>query len=105
MKHRFRHRSSCTRPVLPFRGEWGIRKELRKMRDEIYPLIKTWAIKAAEQHMLAWRKQPQKLLSLRPRPSLPPGKSSALASRDVAAIVPKKLAMSRKPRSSRSLAK
>lgn len=103
MKHRFRHRASCTRPVLPYRREWGVRKELRAMRDEIYPLIKTWAIKAAEQHMLSWRKQPQKLLSARPRPSLPLGKSRALVSRDVAASVPKKLTMSKKRRPSRAL--
>lgn len=101
MKHRFRHRASCTRPVLPFRSDWGIRRELRQMRDEIYPLIKIWAIKPAEQHMIAWRKQPQKLLSSRPRPGLPPGKSNALATMNSAPIVPRKLTMSRKRASPR----
>ena len=40
--------ASCVRPHLPYRGEWGIRKELRQMRKEIYPLINTWAIREPE---------------------------------------------------------
>ena len=40
--------ASCVRPHLPYRGEWGVRKELRAMRKEIYPLINTWAIREPE---------------------------------------------------------
>ena len=51
--------ASCVRPHLPYRGEWGVRKELRAMRKEIYPLINTWAIREPEEHRMAWLPPPE----------------------------------------------
>mmetsp|Transcript_109802 Transcript_109802/g.321519 ORF Transcript_109802/g.321519 Transcript_109802/m.321519 type:complete len:582 (+) Transcript_109802:186-1931(+) len=64
-KHRMQHRASCTIPQLPYREEWGIRKPLRKMRDEIYPVIHKWAIRESAKHRIAWLPPPdhqQKIL-------------------------------------------
>lgn len=64
-QHNLKHQASCVRPHLPYRGEWGVRKELRAMRKEIYPLINTWAIREPEAHRIAWLPPPkhqQKLL-------------------------------------------
>ena len=78
-QHNLKHQATCVRPYLPYRGEWGIRKELRKMRSEVYPLINTWALKEPEQHRIAWLPPPehqQRLLDAqRPkkRVSLPGG--------------------------------
>ncbi|CAE7350240.1 unnamed protein product [Symbiodinium sp. CCMP2592] len=77
--HNLKHQATCVRPYLPYRGEWGIRKELRNMRSEIYPLINTWALKEPDQHRIAWLPAPehqQKLLDQsRPKKkvSLPTG--------------------------------
>eukprot|EP00929_Paragymnodinium_shiwhaense_P107809 TRINITY_DN74169_c0_g1_i1.p1 TRINITY_DN74169_c0_g1~~TRINITY_DN74169_c0_g1_i1.p1 ORF type:complete len:647 (-),score=172.68 TRINITY_DN74169_c0_g1_i1:296-2236(-) len=61
-KHRLQHRASCTQPIIPYRAEWGIRKELRRMRDEIYPLIGIHMIRGVKQHLFAWRKKETQLL-------------------------------------------
>lgn len=58
-QHNLKHQASCVRPHLPYRGEWGIRKELRHMRKEIYPLINTWAIREPEEHRMAWLPPPE----------------------------------------------
>eukprot|EP00933_Yihiella_yeosuensis_P029005 TRINITY_DN22745_c0_g1_i2.p1 TRINITY_DN22745_c0_g1~~TRINITY_DN22745_c0_g1_i2.p1 ORF type:complete len:622 (+),score=117.41 TRINITY_DN22745_c0_g1_i2:88-1953(+) len=58
-KHKFRHKTSCVIPMLPFRGEWGIRKQLRAMRREIYPMINKWMIKAPEKHRIGWLPPPE----------------------------------------------
>ena len=77
--HNLKHQATCVRPYLPYRGEWGVRKQLREMRSEIYPLINTWALKEPEQHRMAWLPPPehqQKILDAqRPkkRLSLPRG--------------------------------
>lgn len=81
-QHRMKHRASCTIPELPYRDEWGIRKPLRKMRNEIYPLIHKWAIREAAKHRIAWLPPPehqQKLLDTREpkRPMLPGFSGSA----------------------------
>jgi len=55
-KHRLKHRASCTEPTLPHRTEWGVRPELREMRNQMYPLIGPWAIRAPNRHMIAWRR-------------------------------------------------
>jgi len=60
-KHRMQHRASCTIPELPYREEWGIRKQLRKMRDEIYPVIHKWAIREPARHRIAWLPPPKHL--------------------------------------------
>ncbi|CAE7544673.1 unnamed protein product, partial [Symbiodinium necroappetens] len=57
--HNLKHQATCVRPYLPYRGEWGIRKELRNMRSEIYPLINTWALKEPNQHRIAWLPPPE----------------------------------------------
>jgi len=58
-KHRLRHKASCTLPHLPYREEWGVRRKLRAMRSEIYPLAKTWAIREPHEHRIAWLPPPR----------------------------------------------
>eukprot|EP00931_Biecheleriopsis_adriatica_P004641 TRINITY_DN106283_c0_g1_i1.p1 TRINITY_DN106283_c0_g1~~TRINITY_DN106283_c0_g1_i1.p1 ORF type:complete len:595 (+),score=121.32 TRINITY_DN106283_c0_g1_i1:36-1787(+) len=57
--HKAKHQLSCVRPHLPYRAEWGVRGKLRKMRNEIYPLIKKWAIREPELHRTAWLPPPE----------------------------------------------
>ena len=88
--HNLKHQATCVRPYLPYRGEWGIRKELREMRSEVYPLINTWALKEPEKHRIAWLPPPehqQRLLDAqRPRKkvSLPGGARKLLAAEGIA---------------------
>lgn len=57
---RMRHKAHCTQPCLPERKEWGVRKTLRSMRGEIYPMIKTWAIRDPAEHRIAWLPLPKR---------------------------------------------
>jgi len=67
-KDRLKHRASCHQPVLPYREEWGVRKALRKMRDEIYPCIGMFAITPLKKHLIAWTQTAPKTLG-NPDPS------------------------------------
>ncbi|CAK9073301.1 unnamed protein product [Durusdinium trenchii] len=92
-EHNLKHQASCVRPHLPYRGEWGIRKELREMRKEIYPLINSWVFREPEdsrmhweywEHRVAWLPPPehqQKILDAQRTPkriSLAGGRSRKL---------------------------
>eukprot|EP00440_Ansanella_granifera_P016429 gb/GFBE01017850.1/.p1 GENE.gb/GFBE01017850.1/~~gb/GFBE01017850.1/.p1 ORF type:complete len:577 (+),score=107.31 gb/GFBE01017850.1/:1-1731(+) len=64
-EHQLKHKETCMKPHLPYRQEWGVRPQLRKLRKEIYPLINMWAIREPEKHRIAWLPPPehqQKLL-------------------------------------------
>lgn len=57
---RMRHKVNCTLPHLPDRQEWGVRKQLRSMLGEIYPMHLTWAIREPAEHRIAWLPAPRR---------------------------------------------